>query len=111
MVDDTSRKIAAAKDKWEKNTLTPHQTKHPDRRKEFFTTSSKPVKVLYTPLDLPNFDYRLTKDSPAINAGTDPGVIDGFNLVPEWQYVHPMKKQKRTICGNIDVGAYEFSKE
>ena len=57
MVDDTSKKIAAAKDNWEKNTLAPHQTKHPDRRKEFVTTSSKPVKVLYTPLDLPNFDY------------------------------------------------------
>ena len=57
MVDGTSGKISAAKDKWEKNTLTPHQTKHPDRRKEFVTTSSKPVKVLYTPLDLPDFDY------------------------------------------------------
>ncbi len=62
-------------------------------------------------VDLPNFDYRLTKDSPAVNAGTDPGVVDGFNLVPEWQYVHPMNKQKRTISGTIDVGAYEFSKE
>jgi len=57
MVDATSGKIAAAKDNWEKNTLTPHQKKHPDRRKEFVTTSSKPVKVLYTPLDLPDFDY------------------------------------------------------
>ncbi len=57
MVDDTSRKIAAAKDNWEKNTLAPHQAKHPDRRKEFVTTSSKPVKVLYTPADLPDFDY------------------------------------------------------
>ncbi|MHA2352878.1 MAG: acyl-CoA mutase large subunit family protein [Candidatus Thorarchaeota archaeon] len=57
MVDGTSKKIVAAKDNWEKNTLTPHQTTHPDRRKEFVTTSSKPVKVLYTPLDIPNFDY------------------------------------------------------
>ena len=62
-------------------------------------------------VDLPNFDYRLTKDSPAINAGTDPDVIDGFNLVPELQYVHPMKKRKRTISGKIDVGAYEFCKK
>ncbi len=57
MVDDTSKKIAAAKDNWEKNTLAPHQAKHPDRREEFVTTSSKPVKVIYTPLDIPNFDY------------------------------------------------------
>jgi methylmalonyl-CoA mutase N-terminal domain/subunit len=57
MVDDASKKIAAAKKNWEKNTLSPHQAKHPDRRDEFVTTSSKPVKVLYTPLDLPEFDY------------------------------------------------------
>ncbi len=57
MVDAKSGKIAIAKDSWEKNTLNPHQAKHPDRREEFVTTSSKPVKVLYTPLDLPNFDY------------------------------------------------------
>ncbi|NHI89225.1 MAG: methylmalonyl-CoA mutase [Candidatus Thorarchaeota archaeon] len=57
MVDDVSKKIAAAKEDWERNTIAPHQTRHPDRRKNFVTTSSKPVKVLYTPLDLPNFDY------------------------------------------------------
>ncbi len=57
MVDDTTKKITAAKQSWEKNTLTPHQAKHPDRRKDFVTTSSKTVKVLYTPLDVPNFDY------------------------------------------------------
>jgi methylmalonyl-CoA mutase N-terminal domain/subunit len=57
MVDDTFKKIAAAKDKWEKNTLSSHQAMHPDRREVFVTTSSKPVKVIYTPLDIPNFDY------------------------------------------------------
>jgi methylmalonyl-CoA mutase N-terminal domain/subunit len=57
MADDTSRKIAAARDSWMKNTLKPHQEKHPDWRKEFVTTSSRPVRVLYTPLDTPNFDY------------------------------------------------------
>jgi methylmalonyl-CoA mutase N-terminal domain/subunit len=60
MVDNTSEKIAAAKKNWEKNILAPHQAKHPDRRKEFVTTSSKPVKALYTPLDIPDFDF--TKD-------------------------------------------------
>ena len=57
MVDDTSRKITAARNSWMKNTLEPHQAKHPDRRTEFVTTSSRPVRVLYTPLDIPNFDY------------------------------------------------------
>ncbi|MFW9797715.1 MAG: methylmalonyl-CoA mutase, partial [Candidatus Thorarchaeota archaeon] len=54
---DKSGKLASAKENWEKNTLRPHQATHPDRRKEFVTTSSKPVKVLYTPLDIPDFDY------------------------------------------------------
>ncbi len=57
MVDDASKKIVAAKKNWEKNTLSSHQAEYPDRRKEFVTTSSKPVRVLYTPLDIPNFDY------------------------------------------------------
>ena len=57
MVDDASKKIAGARKSWEKNTLTPHQSNHPDLREEFVTTSSKPVKDLYTPLDLPDFDY------------------------------------------------------
>jgi methylmalonyl-CoA mutase N-terminal domain/subunit len=46
-----------AHETWEKETLLPHQEKYPDRRKEFVTTSSRPVKILYTPLDIPNFDY------------------------------------------------------
>ncbi|MDH4213388.1 MAG: methylmalonyl-CoA mutase family protein [Candidatus Thorarchaeota archaeon] len=43
--------------KWEKETIHPHREKHGDRRKEFVTTSSRPVKILYTPLDIPKFDY------------------------------------------------------
>lgn len=57
MVENASKKITTAKKNWEKNTLVPHQSTHPDRRKEFVTTSSKPVKDLYTPIDLPEFDY------------------------------------------------------
>ncbi|MBN2230235.1 MAG: methylmalonyl-CoA mutase family protein [Candidatus Thorarchaeota archaeon] len=49
--------IRKAQDKWEKETLGEHQKGHPDRRKEFVTTSSTPVKVLYTPLDIPKLDY------------------------------------------------------
>ncbi|MFW9982895.1 MAG: methylmalonyl-CoA mutase [Candidatus Thorarchaeota archaeon] len=54
---NASGKLGAAKDNWEQNTLSPHQKKHADRRNEYVTTSSKPVRALYTPLDIPNFDY------------------------------------------------------
>ena len=49
--------IGKAKQEWESNTLKPHQKRNPDRQKEFLTTSSRPIKVIYTPLDIPEFDY------------------------------------------------------
>ena len=49
--------IQKAHDKWEKETLGSHQKKHPDRRKDFVTTSSRPIKAIYTPLDVPGLDY------------------------------------------------------
>ena len=51
------RRIREEQEKWEKETLEPHESEHPPRRKEFVTTSSKPVKVIYTPLDVPELDY------------------------------------------------------
>ena len=57
VTDKADSKIGDAKNNWEKNTLAPHQKKHADRRDEFVTTSSMPVKALYTPLDIPDFDY------------------------------------------------------
>jgi methylmalonyl-CoA mutase N-terminal domain/subunit len=80
MVEDTSKKIAAAKESWEKNTLAPHQAKHPDRRKEYVTTSSKPVKVLYTPLDLPKLDYMKDLGFPSeypFTRGVQPSMYRG----------------------------------
>jgi methylmalonyl-CoA mutase N-terminal domain/subunit len=55
--DKKSYDLQKSHDQWERETLHPHQQKHPDRRKDFVTTSSRPVKVLYTPLDVPKFDY------------------------------------------------------
>ena len=55
--DRKSDDIEKAYDRWEKETLRPHQQKYADRRRDFVTTSSRPVKVLYTPLDVPKFDY------------------------------------------------------
>jgi methylmalonyl-CoA mutase, N-terminal domain len=42
---------------WEANTLKKTLARAPERRAEFITTSSAPVERLYTPLDLPDFDY------------------------------------------------------
>ncbi|MBS3795581.1 MAG: methylmalonyl-CoA mutase family protein [Candidatus Thorarchaeota archaeon] len=52
-----SNRIAKAKEKWEKETLEPHLNKYPEIKDEFVTTSSKPVKRLYTPLDTNELDY------------------------------------------------------
>jgi methylmalonyl-CoA mutase N-terminal domain/subunit len=49
--------LRIAQEKWEKTTLHHTTAKMPERRAEFITTSGKPVERLYTPLDLPNFDY------------------------------------------------------
>ncbi len=49
--------LAKEKTDWEDETLKTHQAKHPDRSVEFMTVSSKPIARLYTPLDIPDFDY------------------------------------------------------
>ncbi len=45
--------IKNAKKSWESNKLSNQK----QWRNEFVTTSSKPVKVIYTPLDIPDLDY------------------------------------------------------
>jgi hypothetical protein len=60
--------------------------------------------------DRENYDYRLTEASPGIDQGTDPGSVDGFSLIPEFQYVHNSLGESRTLSGSaLDVGAYEFA--
>lgn len=49
--------LRIAQEKWEETTLHNTTAKMPERRAEFITTSGKPVERLYTPLDLPDFDY------------------------------------------------------
>ncbi|RMF49123.1 MAG: methylmalonyl-CoA mutase, partial [Chloroflexota bacterium] len=49
--------LAIARDRWEETTLHKTLAKMPERRSEFITTSGKQIERLYTPLDLPNFDY------------------------------------------------------
>ena len=42
---------------WQEGTLQRHSQRFPERRQRFMTTSGEPVKRLYTPLDIANFDY------------------------------------------------------
>jgi methylmalonyl-CoA mutase N-terminal domain/subunit len=42
---------------WERNNLQVTLDSIPERQASFITTSSEPVERLYTPLDLPDFDY------------------------------------------------------
>ncbi len=49
--------LAHERDRWEETTLHKTLARMPERREEFITTSGKPIARLYTPLDLPNFDY------------------------------------------------------
>src|SRR5260221_1688387 len=49
--------LEIAREKWEETTLQNTTSRMPERDTEFMTTSSKPIERLYTPLDLPDFDY------------------------------------------------------
>jgi methylmalonyl-CoA mutase N-terminal domain/subunit len=53
-------KLKSLKEKrwrWENETLADTLAHRPERAQQFSTTSSAPVERLYTPLDLPDFDY------------------------------------------------------
>ena len=60
-------------------------------------------------VDRNDHDYRLTMDSDAIDAGTQPGVADGVDLLPVTQYVHPADSESRVLINEPDVGAYEYT--
>jgi methylmalonyl-CoA mutase, N-terminal domain len=49
--------LRQAQAKWEAETLRPTLARAPERAAEFLSTSSEPVQRLYTPLDVPEFDY------------------------------------------------------
>lgn len=50
-------KIKERYDRWQKNTLEPALKRHPERKDQFLTQSSVPIERVYTPLDIPNFEY------------------------------------------------------
>ncbi|HLF26639.1 MAG TPA: methylmalonyl-CoA mutase family protein [Anaerolineae bacterium] len=49
--------IAQARDKWEETTLHHTLSRMPERAQKFITASGEEVDRLYTPLDIPDFDY------------------------------------------------------
>ena len=49
--------LREAQEKWEETTLQQTLARAPERQAQFVTTSSEEVARLYTPLDLPGFDY------------------------------------------------------
>ena len=60
-------------------------------------------------VDRAGYDYRPTSTSSARDAGSEPGVEDGLNLAPAFQYQHPGQREVRTANGAPDIGGYEFS--
>jgi hypothetical protein len=59
-------------------------------------------------VDSARLDFGLKPDSPLIDAGTDPGTVDGVSLWPEYEYVHPATGRPRQRVAAIDIGAREF---
>jgi methylmalonyl-CoA mutase N-terminal domain/subunit len=49
--------LEAQQARWEEETLKPVTDRFPERRDEFITTSSRPIRRLYTPLDVADMDY------------------------------------------------------
>ena len=55
------KKIAQLKESkqvWEDTTRQKATSRFPERKEQFITTSSEPIRDLYTPLDVPDLDYQ-----------------------------------------------------
>jgi hypothetical protein len=55
------------------------------------------------------YDYRLVESSSAVDAGVDPGSVNGLSLTPTLQYQHSSNVEPRPTSGPLDVGAYELA--
>lgn len=54
-------------------------------------------------------DFRLRKDSPAIDVGMTVPAVSGQGRTPLFQYRNKLKSETRRERGKIDMGAFEFS--
>ncbi len=59
-------------------------------------------------VNIVGFDYRPTAASAGRDAGSDPGTVNGFSLLPVNQYRHKAGTEARPTAGSIDIGAYEY---
>ncbi|MBW8004259.1 MAG: methylmalonyl-CoA mutase [candidate division NC10 bacterium] len=55
--ENEERRIESAEETWEEQTLRPTLEKLPERARQFNTVSWHPIRRLYTPRDLSDFDY------------------------------------------------------
>jgi len=55
--EDPQRQPSGGEQRWLEQTLKPALQGSPERRKEFTSLSGVPINRLYTPADLPEFDY------------------------------------------------------
>ena len=55
--ENTKKRLQQYHQKWEQETLDPLLKKRPERKSDYTTQSSKPIKRLYTPLDTEDMDY------------------------------------------------------
>ena len=60
-------------------------------------------------VNIDNYDYTPTKDSPFINKSVMISKIDGKSLIPTEEYVHPRSYKDRVNSNNADMGAHEFA--
>ncbi|HSR33106.1 MAG TPA: methylmalonyl-CoA mutase family protein [Anaerolineae bacterium] len=51
------RKLKQQRERWQESNVQTSLSRHPERMQRFMTTSSAPVERIYTPLDVPEFDY------------------------------------------------------
>jgi methylmalonyl-CoA mutase N-terminal domain/subunit len=58
------RQPSSAEQRWQEQTLKSALRKSPERQKEFTTLSGVPINRLYTPADLPEFDYSQELGNP-----------------------------------------------
>jgi len=59
--------------------------------------------------DRSGMNYNLQQGSNGIDSGVTPGSQGGFDLDPNFEYVHPLSRKVRVINGTIDMGAFEFN--
>ncbi len=57
-------RLRQQREQWEKDVLDPTLARVPEEEKAFITTSSEPIDRLYTPLEIPDFDYTQDLGNP-----------------------------------------------